>query len=104
MTLLVGAVVLNVVRFGCEGRDVQLQRDMKVIAPQLERGEIVTVPTPLYFDYKLQGYYYRECRVSLDDQHRHRHLLTTAEYPADSTYRKLPLPTEEYHLYELVDK
>lgn len=102
LALLLGAVVLNIVRFGGEGRDVQLQRDLEVIAPQLERGEIVTVPTPLYFDYKLQGYYYRECRVSLDDQHRHRHLLTTDEYPADITYRELPLPTEQYHLYELL--
>lgn len=104
LALLFGAVVLNAVRFGSEGRDVQLQRDLEVIAPHLERGEMVTVPTPLYFDYKLQGYYYRECRVSLDDQHRHRHLLTTADYPADSTYRELPLPTERYCLYELVDK
>lgn len=102
LALLLGAVVLNIVRFGSEGRDVQLQRDLEVIAPQLERGEIVTVPTPLYFDYKLQGYYYRECRVSLDDQHRHRHLLTTDEYPTDSTYREFPLPTEQYHLYKLL--
>ncbi len=104
LALLFGAVVLNAVRFGSEGRDVQLQRDLEVIAPHLERGEMVTVPTPLYFDYKLQGYYYRKCRVSLDDQHRHSHLLTTDGYPADSAYCKLPLPTEEYHLYELVDK
>ena len=102
LVLLLGAVVLNAVRLGSEGRDVQLQRDLEVIAPQLERGEMVTVPTPLYFDYKLQGYYYRECRVSLDDQRRHCHLLTTDGYPADSAYRKLPLPTKEYHLYELV--
>lgn len=102
LTLLLGAVTLNAVRVGDEGRDVQLQRDMKVIAPQLERGEIVTVPTPLYFDYKLQGYYYRECRISLDDQHHHHHLLTTTDYPTDSTYRKIPLPTEQYHLYELM--
>lgn len=101
LALLLGAVALNVVRFGNEGRDAQLQRDMKVIAPQLGRGEMVTVPTPLYFDYKLQGYYYRECRVSLGDQHRHRHLLTTTDYSADSTYREVPLPTEQYHLYEL---
>ncbi len=101
LALLLGAVALNVVRFGNEGRDAQLQRDMKVIAPQLGRGEMVTVPTPLYFDYKLQGYYYRECRVSLGDQERHRHLLTTADYSADNTYREVPLPTEEYHLYEL---
>ena len=75
---------------------------MKVIAPQLDRGEMVTVPTPLYFDYKLQGYYYRECRVSLGDQKRCRHLLTTADYPADSTYREVPLPTKEYKLYEQI--
>lgn len=104
LALLLGAVALNVLRFGNEGRDAQLQRDMKVIAPQLGRGEMVTVPTPLYFDYKLQGYYYRECRVSLGDQERCRHLLTTADYPADSTYRELPLPTERYCLYELVVK
>lgn len=101
LALLLGAVALNVVRFGNEGRDAQLQRDMKVIAPQLGRGEMVTVPTPLYFDYKLQGYYYRECRVSLGDQERCRHLLTTDANPADSTYREVPLPTEQYHLYEL---
>ena len=104
LALLLGAVVLNIVRFGTEGRDAQLQRDMKVIAPHLERGEMVTVPSPLYFDYKLQGYYYRECRVSLGDQKRCRHLLTTADYPADSSYRELPLPTERYCLYELVNK
>ena len=102
LALLLGAVALNVVRFGNEGRDAQLQRDMKVIAPQLDRGEMVTVPTPLYFDYKLQGYYYRECRVSLGDQKRCRHLLTTADYPADSTYREVPLPTKEYKLYEQI--
>ena len=102
LALMLGAVVLNIVRFGGEGRDVQLQCDLEVIAPQLERGEIVTVPTPLYFDYKLQGYYYRECRVSLDDQHRHRHLLTTTDYSPDSAYREVSLPTEQYHLYKLL--
>ncbi len=101
LALLLGAVTLNVVRFGSEGRDVQLQRDMKIIATQLERGEMVTVPTPLYFDYKLQGYYYRECRVSLDDRGRHRHLLTTDAYQADSCYREVHLPTAKYHLYEM---
>ena len=104
LALLLGAVVLNAVRFGSEGRDARLQRDLEVIAPHLERGEMVTVPTPLYFNYSLQGYYYRECRVSLGDQMRCRHLLTTADYPADSAYRKLPLPTEEYRLYVLADK
>lgn len=101
LTLLTGAVVLNAVRFGSEGRDVQLQREMAVIVEYLDKGETVTIPSPLYYNYSLQGYYYRERRITLDDQHRHRHLLTTDEYPADITYRELPLPTEQYHLYEL---
>lgn len=103
LALLLGAVALNVLRFGNEGRDAQLQRDMKVIAPQLERGEMVTVPTPLYFDYKLQGYYYRGCRVSLGDQERHRHLIA-ADDVADTTYIEVPLPTEEYRLYRLLEE
>ena len=102
LALLLGAVVLNIVRFGSEGRDVQLQHDMKVIVAELEKGETVTIPSPLYYNYSLQGYYYRECRIILDDQHRCRHLLTTDEYPADSTYRKVPLATKEYRLYEMI--
>ena len=101
VVLLIGALTLNVFRFGSEGRDVQLQQDMKVIVEQLDEGETVTIPVPLYFDYKLQGYYYRERRITLDDLHYCRHILTTAEYPADSTYRLLPLQTKEYKLYEL---
>lgn len=100
MALFAGAVVLNALRFGTEGRDAQLQRDMKVIVANLDEGETVTIPSPLYFDYKLQGYYYRERRITLDDQHRCHHLLTTAEYLADSNYREVPLPTKEYKLYE----
>ena len=101
MALLIGAVVLNALHFGKEGRDAQLQRDMKVIVAQLDEGETVTIPSPLYFDYKLQGYYYRERRITLDDHHRCRYFLTTAEYPADSGYTELLLYTKEYELYEL---
>lgn len=104
MALLACAVALNVLNFGKEGRDVQLQRDMKEIAPCLERGETVTIPTPLYYNYKLQGYYYRERRVSLGDQMQCRHLLTTDAYLPDSNYSEVPLPTDEYRLYEKADK
>lgn len=99
--LLAGALTLNMLNYGKPGRDRVLQEDLAIIAPHLQAGETVNVPTPLYYDYKLQGYYYRECRVSLGDQGLHRHLLTTAAYPADSCYREVPLPTEQYHLYEL---
>ena len=101
VALLAGAVVLNAIRFGTVGRDAQLQQDMKIIVEHLDDGETVTIPTPLYYDYKLQGYYYRARRITLDDQHRCRHLLTTVEYPADSSYREVPLPTKEYRLYEI---
>ena len=102
LSMLLGAIVLNALRFGKDGRDAQLQRDMKVIVAQLDEGETVTIPVPLYFDYKLQGYYYRERRITLDDLHYCRHILTTAEYPADSSYREVPLPTKEYKLYEQI--
>ena len=101
VALLAGAVVLNAIRFGTVGRDAQLQQDMKIIVEHLDDGETVTIPTPLYYDYKLQGYYYRARRITLDDQHRCRHLLTTVEYPADSSYREVSLPTKEYRLYEI---
>ena len=102
LSMLLVAIVLNALHFGKEGRDVQLQRDMKVIVAQLNEGETVTIPSPLYFDYKLQGYYYRERRITLDDHHRCCHFLTSAEYPADSSYREVPLPTKEYKLYEQI--
>ena len=44
---LVVAIVLNVLNYGKPGRDAELQRDLKVIAPSLQKGETVTVPTPL---------------------------------------------------------
>ena len=101
LSMLAGSLLLNALRFGSEGRDVQLQRDMKLIVAHLDEGETISIPTPLYCNYKLQGYYYREHRVTLDDMHRCRHFLTTGEYKPDSSYREVPLPTEEYKLYEL---
>lgn len=102
-SMLVGALLLNIFRFGSEGRDRLLQQDLKLIAAHLEKGERVSIPTELYYDYKLQGYYYRDLRVTLDDQQRCRHFLTTDEYQPDSTYHPLTLPTKEYRLYEIND-
>lgn len=97
-------VAANAYMCGKPGRDNALIQDMDVILRQLAEGETVTIPAPLAYRYNLQGYYYMNGGVSLDTRNKHRHLLTTAEYPADSTYRELPLPTERYCLYELVDK
>lgn len=103
-SMLVGALLLNIFRFGSEGRDRLLQQDLKLIAAHLEKGERVSIPTELYYDYKLQGYYYRDLRVTLDDQQRCRHFLTTDQYQPDSTYHPLTLPTKEYRLYECVNE
>lgn len=101
VVLMVGAVAFNLYRAGTPGRDDVMLNDMTVIMPELERGEWLGIPRNLYYEYSLPGYYYFEKRVVLDPSRRHHHLLTTAEYPVDSTYRELPLPTEQYHLYEL---
>ena len=100
VALLTGAVTLNVMRFGTEGRDAELQRDMKTIVQRLDHGETASIPTPLYYDYKLQGYYYRESRITLDDRHQHRHMIATGEFDIDSSYHEIPLPTTKYKLYE----
>ena len=99
--MLLAAVIVNGYFCGKPGRSHNKLTDRDVIAPCLAVGETVTIPTELRYDYELQGYYYINRQVSLDAVNVHRHLLTTAEYPADSTYRKIPLPTEQYHLYEL---
>ena len=103
-SMLVGALLLNIFRFGSEGRDRLLQQDLKLIAAHLEKGERVSIPSELYYDYKLQGYYYRDLRVTLDDQQRCRHFLTTDQYQPDSSYHPLNLPTKEYRLYECVNE
>lgn len=103
VVVLVAAVVTNALHYGKPGRDKEMLADMDLIAPALQEGETVTITPDLMSNNSLHGYYYFYHHVTLDANARHRHLLTT-EDNADSTYRKIPLPTEEYHLYELVDK
>lgn len=103
VVVLVAAVVTNALYYGKPGRDKVMLADMDVIAPALQEGETLTITPDLSSNNSLHGYYYFYHHVTLDANAQHRHLLTT-EDNMDSTYRKLPLPTEEYHLYELVDK
>ncbi len=98
--VLVAAVVTNALHYGKPGRDKVMLADMDIIAPALHEGETVTITPDLMSNNSLHGYYYFYHHVTLDANARHRHLLTT-EDNMDSTYRKLPLPTEQYHLYEL---
>ena len=103
VVVLVAAVVTNALHYGKPGRDKVMLADMDLIAPALQEGETVTITPDLSSNNSLHGYWYFYHHVTLDVNAQHRHLLTT-EDNMDSTYRKLPLPTEEYHLYELVDK
>lgn len=101
VVVLVAAVVLNALHYGKPGRDKVMLADMEVIAPALCEGETVSITPDLASNHALHGYWYFYHHVTLDANARHRHLLTT-EDNMDSTYREIPLPTEQYHLYELV--
>lgn len=101
--LLVGALVLNITHWQQPGRDKALIEDMDIIMPHLTEGEVVTITDPLVFKYCLHGYYYFYGHVSLDQHEAHRHLLSTAELGQrewEGMYREIPLPTQEYKLYE----
>ena len=101
VVVLVAAVVTNALHYGKPGRDKVMLADMDVIAPALQEGETLTITPDLSSNNSLHGYYYFYHHVTLDANAQHRHLLTT-EDNMDSTYREIPLPTEQYHLYELV--
>lgn len=100
VAVLVAAVIANALHYGKPGRDKALLTDMDLIAPALQEGETVTITPDLASNNSLHGYWYFYHHVTLDANAQHRHLLTT-EDNMDSTYRKFPLPTGQYHLYEL---
>ena len=100
VAVLLAAVIANALHWQKPGRDKVMLADMDVIAPALQEGETVTITPDLASNNSLHGYWYFYHHVTLDANARHRHLLTT-EDNADSTYREIPLPTEQYHLYEL---
>ena len=100
VAVLLAAVIANALHYGKPGRDKAMLTDMDLIAPALQEGETVTITPDLASNNSLHGYWYFYHHVTLDANAQHRHLLTT-EDNMDSTYRKFPLPTEQYHLYEL---
>lgn len=100
VAVLVAAVIANALHWQKPGRDKEMLTDMDLIAPALQEGETVTITPDLASNNSLHGYWYFYHHVTLDANAQHSHLLTT-EDNMDSTYRKLPLPTEQYRLYEL---
>ena len=100
VAVLLAAVIANALHWQKPGRDKAMLTDMDLIAPALQEGETVTITPDLASNNSLHGYWYFYHHVTLDANAQHRHLLTTTPQP-DGAYRELPLPTQEYHLYEL---
>ena len=103
VVVLVAAVVTNALYYGKPGRDKVMLADMDLIAPALQEGEIVTITPDLASNNSLHGYYYFYHHVTLDANAQHRHLIA-AEDVADTTYIEVPLQTEEYRLYRLLEE
>ena len=63
----------------------------------------MTITPDLASNNSLHGYYYFYHHVTLDANAQHRHLIA-AEDVADTTYIEVPLQTEEYRLYRLLEE
>ena len=103
VVVLVAAVVTNALHYGKPGRDKVMLADMDVIAPALQEGETLTITPDLASNSSLHGYWFFYHHVTLDANARHRHLIA-AEDVADTTYIEVPLQTEEYRLYRLLEE
>ena len=103
VVVLVAAVVTNALYYGKPGRDKVMLADMDVIAPALQEGETLTITPDLASNSSLHGYWFFYHHVTLDANARHRHLIA-AEDVADTTYIEVPLQTEEYRLYRLLEE
>lgn len=103
VTVLLAAVITNALHYGKPGRDKAMLHDMDVMAAEVHDGETVTLSPELASNNSLHGYWYFYHRVALDANAQHRHLIA-ADDVADTTYIEVPLPTEEYRLYCLLEE
>lgn len=103
VAVLMAAVITNALHYGKPGRDKAMLHDMDVMAAEVHDGELVALAPELASNYSLHGYWYFYHRVTLDANAQHRHLIA-AEDVADTTYIEVPLPTEEYRLYRLLEE
>ena len=97
VAVMLVAVTTNAMHCGKPGRDSAMLHDMDVMATVVHDGSTVTITPELTYIYRLHGYWYFYHRVSLDPHAQYRHLVSTTG-AVDSTYREVPLPTEEYKL------
>lgn len=103
VAVLLAAVIANALHYGKPGRDKAMLHDMDVMAAEVHDGELVALAPELASNNSLHGYWYFYHRVTLDANAQHRHLIA-ADDVADTTYIEVPLPTEEYHLYRLLEE
>ena len=108
LILLGGACAYQSQLYGKPDRDAVMQSDAKIISTHLKTGERVALPPAADDDPSLHGYYYRDYRVSLDQndtQHQCRYLLVPDKAllngtDLDTFYEEVPLETEQYKLYK----
>lgn len=103
VAVLIAAVITNALHYGKPGRDKAMLHDMDVMAAEVHDGELVALAPEQASNNSLHGYWYFYHRVTLDATAQHRHLIA-ADDVADTTYIEVPLPTEEYHLYRLLEE
>ncbi len=103
VAVLMAAVITNALHYGKPGRDKAMLHDMDVMAAEVHDGELVALAPELASNNSLHGYWYFYHRVALDANSQHRHLIA-ADDVADTTYIEVPLPTEEYRLYRLLEE
>lgn len=103
VAVLMAAVITNALHYGKPGRDKAMLHDMDVMAAEVHDGELVALAPELASNNSLHGYWYFYHRVTLDANAQYRHLIA-ADDVADTTYIEVPLPTEEYRLYRLLEE
>lgn len=103
VAVLIAAVITNALHYGKPGRDKAMLHDMDVMAAEVHDGELVALAPELASNNSLHGYWYFYHRVTLDANAQHCHLIA-ADDVADTTYIEVPLPTEEYRLYRLLEE
>lgn len=103
VAVLLAAVIANALHYGKPGRDKAMLHDMDVMAAEVHDGELVALAPELASNNSLHGYWYFYHRVTLDANAQHLHLIA-ADDVADTTYVEVPLPTEEYRLYRLLEE
>lgn len=103
VAVLMAAVATNALHYGKPGRDKAMLHDMDVMAAEVHDGETVTLSPEQASNNSLHGYWCFYHRVTLDANAQHRHLIA-ADDVADTTYVEVPLPTEEYRLYRLLEE